>query len=272
MKNKLFLVIMLGMLVSLLSMPVYATNTAQIKEKHNGQITGTQVNLREKPSTNSKVIYRFSGWQNVKVLDKVSRKSDKFPWYKVTYKGKTGWVYGKFLKIILEENTNTASSPTKEIEAIAAYINKEYGDYNNVQKKFGEAITHDDSEKHEKFFGKDCLVKTITYNYEGCSFEYMSITKATDTEKTPLKLSTVSVTSNPNISFKGIHIGSSKKDVLRIAGKANDFTIILNDNIEMCDSGATTVLFTFENNKVREMCYSFWVGEFPEVDSPVDIY
>ncbi len=74
--------------------PAVAGNT----KLGNGQIKGKNVNMREAPSTNSKVIYQFPGGEHVVILDKKAPAPDKYPWYKVSYGDMLGWVYGQFLK------------------------------------------------------------------------------------------------------------------------------------------------------------------------------
>ncbi|MDY2985662.1 MAG: NINE protein [Synergistes jonesii] len=63
-----------------------------------GHIKGTNVNMREVPSTGSKVVYLFHGGETVEVHGKTEAKQNKYPWYKVTYNGYEGWVYGQFIE------------------------------------------------------------------------------------------------------------------------------------------------------------------------------
>lgn len=62
-----------------------------------GQIRGTNVNMREYPSLTSKVIFRFPGWEYVAIHEVAEPEQGKYPWFKVSYKNFTGWVYGEFV-------------------------------------------------------------------------------------------------------------------------------------------------------------------------------
>ena len=74
------------------------TNSTSVNSNKQGQIKGTNVNLRAAPDMKARVIYCFPGWEYVTVLSATSPKPGKYPWYKVSYSGVTGWVYGQFLK------------------------------------------------------------------------------------------------------------------------------------------------------------------------------
>lgn len=62
-----------------------------------GQIRGTNVNMREFPSLTSQVIYKFPGWEYVTIHEVRNPEQGKYPWFKVSYKNMTGWVYGEFV-------------------------------------------------------------------------------------------------------------------------------------------------------------------------------
>ena len=62
-----------------------------------GQIKGTNVNMREYPSLTSKVIFTFPGWEYVTIHEVTEPEQGKSPWFKVSYKNRIGWVYGLFL-------------------------------------------------------------------------------------------------------------------------------------------------------------------------------
>ena len=62
------------------------------------QINGTRVNMRSAPSTSANVVYQFPGYETVSVLGKTDAEAGKYPWYKVSYNGHTGWVYGQFVR------------------------------------------------------------------------------------------------------------------------------------------------------------------------------
>lgn len=63
-----------------------------------GQIKGTNVNMREYPSLSAQVVFRFPGREYVTIHEVTEPEQGKYPWYKVSYKNKTGWVYGEFIK------------------------------------------------------------------------------------------------------------------------------------------------------------------------------
>ena len=58
-----------------------------------GEITEITVNLRKEPSTDSKKIMYVTQDDKVEVLEKVGE------WYKIKFEGKTGYVFGKYLKV-----------------------------------------------------------------------------------------------------------------------------------------------------------------------------
>lgn len=82
-KVKISLLILL-FVISILSVKAYAVT---------GIITEITVNLREKPSTDSKKIMYVTQDDKVEVLEKDGE------WYKIKVKGKTGYVSGKYLKV-----------------------------------------------------------------------------------------------------------------------------------------------------------------------------
>lgn len=67
-----------------------------------GFLTGTAVNLREKPSTGGKIVGQFASKDEAGELQ-VTGKFDggeEYPWYQVTSaKFGKGWIYGKFLSL-----------------------------------------------------------------------------------------------------------------------------------------------------------------------------
>jgi len=90
-----------------------------------GVITEITVNMRKEPSTNSKKIRYVTQDDKVEVLEKVGE------WYKIKFKGATGYVFGEYIKVddskleVKEEKTNVEEeketqedTPTKEEEKI----------------------------------------------------------------------------------------------------------------------------------------------------------
>ena len=74
-----------------------------------GEITEITVNMRKEPSTNSKKIMYVTQDDKVEVLEKVGE------WYKIKFEGKTGYVFGKYLKVDDSklEDTNTKKEEEK---------------------------------------------------------------------------------------------------------------------------------------------------------------
>ena len=84
-----------------------------------GKITGITVRLREKPSTDSKIIKSLDKDNKVTVLEKSG------DWYKVSYKDDTGYVFGEYIEVAgdIEENTKneeTTQEPVKEELPVSA--------------------------------------------------------------------------------------------------------------------------------------------------------
>lgn len=76
-----------------------------------GTITEITVNLREKPSTDSKKIMYVTQDDKVEVLEKVG------DWYKIKAEGKTGYVFGEYVDVDdskLEETKETETTITNE--------------------------------------------------------------------------------------------------------------------------------------------------------------
>ena len=74
-----------------------------------GEVTEITVNMRKEPSTNSKKIMYVTQDDKVEVLEKVGE------WYKIKFKGKTGYVFGTYLKVDDSklEDTNTKQEEEK---------------------------------------------------------------------------------------------------------------------------------------------------------------
>jgi len=62
------------------------------------KISGTKVNMRSAPGKGANVIFQFPGYESVTVLEEANPNNEPYPWYKVSYEGHTGWVYGQFVK------------------------------------------------------------------------------------------------------------------------------------------------------------------------------
>lgn len=81
-----------------------------------GEITEITVNLRKEPSTDSKKIMYVTQDDKVEVLEKVGE------WYKIKFKGKTGYVFGKYLKV---DDSKLEDTDTKKEEEKVETTEKE---------------------------------------------------------------------------------------------------------------------------------------------------
>ena len=64
-----------------------------------GTVTGDGVRMRSEPNSNATVITQLKKGTRVRVSISQKTPREQYPWYKVTHEGKTGWVYGEFLKV-----------------------------------------------------------------------------------------------------------------------------------------------------------------------------
>lgn len=74
--------------------------------------------LRKEPSTDSKIVDLISEDEKVEIIE--ANVGDDKNWYKVEYKGNTGYVYGRYIEVTnnttVPENTNNTvenSTPTE---------------------------------------------------------------------------------------------------------------------------------------------------------------
>ena len=74
-----------------------------------GEITEITVNLRKEPTTDSKKIMYVTQDDIVEVIEKVGE------WYKIKFEGKTGYVFGKYLKV---DDSKLENTDTKEEEKV----------------------------------------------------------------------------------------------------------------------------------------------------------
>lgn len=72
--------------------------------------TTSRVNMRAEPSTSSRVILTIDAGQSFKVLN------HRTGWFSITYKNRTGWVYGQYLS---ENPPAKPQPPTKTIKTPA---------------------------------------------------------------------------------------------------------------------------------------------------------
>lgn len=65
------------------------------------KINGTRVNMRKNASKTAPVAYCFQGYENVAVTGVLlfdANNGEPSCWYKVSYKGKEGWVYEQYIR------------------------------------------------------------------------------------------------------------------------------------------------------------------------------
>ena len=156
-----------------------------------GVITEITVNLRKEPSTDSKKIMYVTQDDVVEVLEKVG------DWYKIKFEGKTGYVFGTYLKVDDSKLKDTSETVDKEV---VKEDNKE-----QVVNKNNEEEAENKEDKTEK-------EETITVN-----------TNLIIKNKTQVRII-------PNISSSVIY--TSKKDIkINIIEQLKDWTYISVDNV-----------------------------------------
>lgn len=79
-----------------------SANTTKTGEVYNC----SELNVRKGPGTNNAII------GGLKKGDKVTIKDESNGWYKIDYKGKDGWVSGKYIKVV---STGGSSAPKKDV-------------------------------------------------------------------------------------------------------------------------------------------------------------
>lgn len=102
-KVKISLLISIGIIL-LLSIKTFAVT---------GTITEITVNMRKEPSTDSKKIMYVTQDDKVEVLEKDGE------WYKIKFEGKTGYVFGEYVKVDdskLEQKEEITTTKQEEIE------------------------------------------------------------------------------------------------------------------------------------------------------------
>ena len=66
--------------------------------------------LRKEPTTDSKIVDLISEDEKVEIIE--ANVGDDKNWYKVKYKGNTGYVYGRYIKVN-DDTSNTNTNTTK---------------------------------------------------------------------------------------------------------------------------------------------------------------
>ncbi len=134
-----------------------------------GIITEITVNLREKPSTDSKRIMYVTQDYKVEVLEKVGE------WYKIKYNGVTGYVFGEYLDVDdskLEENNTTTNPEETEKEPEKATENEEI---ENTTNEISDVTTDILAELQIKAKTDIRLIPNITSNIIYTSKKALSV-------------------------------------------------------------------------------------------------
>lgn len=105
--NKVFVYIT----ASALSVSLW-TCTSFAQQNKTGVTTATMLNMRANPNTSTKVIDQIPNGSKVDIIETSNG------WYKVSYNGKTGWIYSSYVKI-----TETPKSAVVD-ETLTATLNK----------------------------------------------------------------------------------------------------------------------------------------------------
>lgn len=138
-------------------------NFSRTKYSDQGQIKGTNVNMREYPNLNGRVIFRFPGGEYVTIHEVIKPEQGKHPWLKVSYKNMTGWVYGQFLiervgakevpskAVVLDKQQEPVPNPSESVPQKAE--NKIQLTGERIMFPFDRSKNWDDLEVY--FYGND---------------------------------------------------------------------------------------------------------------------
>lgn len=91
-----------------------------------GQLTSSQVNVREKPSKSAPSMFKLDKGVVVQLLS-IPAANDSDPWYKVKYNGYTGYIQGPYLKVVSTGNLGVSTpaptvSPTAKPTVTSGYV------------------------------------------------------------------------------------------------------------------------------------------------------
>ncbi|MDR3331969.1 MAG: SH3 domain-containing protein [Synergistaceae bacterium] len=94
---------------------IFSRATKEEAEKKYMHINGENVNVREGPSTKTKVLRRVSGnEEDAEVLEsRQLQNGEKYPWCLIRDRVGQGWVYGEFLKPAVEYSLSDLASRKK---------------------------------------------------------------------------------------------------------------------------------------------------------------
>lgn len=123
-----------------------------------GKVTTETLRMREKASTDSKVIEQLSEDDEIEILE------EQEDWYKVKYKEYTGYVSSKYVKV-QEENENTNPKPVEDPdEVISSNKQEKNTNPNNEQTAEVETtkvISNEIQEKQEYQLNKEISIKIL---------------------------------------------------------------------------------------------------------------
>lgn len=119
--------------LALCATPTFAETT--------GVITGITVRMRAEPSTSSKIITNLDQDNKVEVLEK------KDDWYKVSYKGDTGYVFGEYIKVNGEVEESPKEEETKEVSSKPTEEEQENKEENTSKENQTPEIALDSTQK-----------------------------------------------------------------------------------------------------------------------------
>lgn len=142
--------------LALCAAPTFAETT--------GVITGITVRMRSEPSTSSKIITNLDQDNKVEVLEKTD------DWYKVSYKGDTGYIYGEYIKVNGEVEESPKEEETKEVSSKPTEEEQENKEENTSKENQTPEIALDSTQK-------------IQENTELYALPLLSSSKTTEIEK-----------------------------------------------------------------------------------------
>jgi len=108
-----------------------------------GVIKGDNVNIRTDKSLSSKVIGSLNKFDTVTIIGDSGKEYEidgqSYLWYNISYKGKTGWIYGKYVNILPTEPRETKyyiDLLEKKLGVIFSKEKDEYFSFNKFEDSF----------------------------------------------------------------------------------------------------------------------------------------
>lgn len=152
--------VLAALLLLTLSGTIFASDEEETYEwPRSGFLTGTSVNLREKPSTGGKIAGRFASEHDGGELLVIARFNggEEFPWYRViSAKFGEGWIYGKFLSVF---------EPGDPVQRYALKIRADFGVSPQLALKYwGEPTGRSERKQTIPDFKKTVTILTLTFH------------------------------------------------------------------------------------------------------------